>query len=119
MEDIGRSIGVMAEETITDKDSKDSKETQESQEKQEKQILDIYFSYGEDKTKLDKSSRHSSDVNLHLKTKGYEDGESITISIKTQDETFEINDIISDNQLVIESVFKDRFIQAGEIEVYA
>lgn len=113
MEDIGRSILALGEESITDKESKDSKETQE------KQILDIYFSYGEDKTKLDESSRHSSDVNLHLKTKGYEDGESITITIKTQDETFEINDIISDNQLVIESVFKDRFIQAGEIEVYA
>ena len=58
-----------------DKIDKDSKATQENKEKQ---ILEIYFSYGDDTTRLQGDSRHTQDVNLHIKTQGYSNGEEIT-----------------------------------------
>ena len=54
----------------TDKESKDSKA-----------ILEIYFSYGEDKIRLNETSRHSQDINLHIKTQGYEEGERLDLTL--------------------------------------
>ncbi|TLD79783.1 hypothetical protein [Helicobacter trogontum] len=56
----------------TDKIDKDSKATQENKDKQ---ILEIYFSYGDDMSRLQEYSRHTQDVNLHIITQGYGDGE--------------------------------------------
>lgn len=41
-------------------------------ESKERQILEIYFSYGDDTTRLQGDSRHTQDVNLHIITQGYE-----------------------------------------------
>ena len=59
-------------QTNINTESKDSKATQENKDKQ---ILEMYFSYGEDMARLQGDSRHTQDVNLHIKTQGYSNGE--------------------------------------------
>ena len=66
-----KRIEEYAQET-TYKESKDSRATQENKHKQ---ILEMYFSYGEECERLQEDSRHSSDVNLHIITQGYGNGE--------------------------------------------
>ncbi|WP_246058997.1 hypothetical protein [Campylobacter troglodytis] len=51
-----------------------------------KEILELYFSYGKEMIKLEgDDSRHSSDLNLHIKTSGYEDGEEVEIVLESSD----------------------------------
>ena len=49
----------------------------DSTQEEEKQITEIYFSYGENKTKLKDISRHSQDINLHIRTQGYNEGDPL------------------------------------------
>ena len=51
------------------------------QENKEKKMLEICFSYGNDMIRLQGVSRHSSDVNLHIKTQGYEEGERLDLTL--------------------------------------
>ena len=92
----------------TNTESKESKETQEKQEKekQEKEILEIYFSYGDDTTRLQGDSRHTQDVNLHIITQGYEEGEKIHIALEIQGKSHSIIGRINDNQAIIMNIFK-------------
>lgn len=82
----------------TEKIDKDSKTTQENKEKQ---ILEIYFSYGDDTTRLQGDSRHTQDVNLHIITQGYENGEEIHTTLEIQGERLSVSGIINDNQATI------------------
>lgn len=50
-----------------------------------KNISEIYWSYGENRTRLSNKSRHYTDLNLHIKTEGYNEGDSISILIKRSD----------------------------------
>ena len=77
----------------TYKESKDSKATQENKHKQ---ILEIYFSYGEGckRVKLkdieqNSWAKYSQNVNLHIRTQGYENGERLDIALEFQQETFQ------------------------------
>ena len=94
----------------TNTESKDSKETQENKdkEKQDKEILEIYFSYGEDTTRLQGDSRHTQDVNLHIITQGYENGEEIHITLEIQGEKLSVSGIIQDNQAIIMNVLSSK-----------
>ena len=94
----------------TDTESKESKETQEKQdkEKQDKEILEIYFSYGEDTTRLQGDSRHTQDVNLHIITQGYSNGEEIHITLEIQGEKLSVSGIIQDNQAIIMNVLSSK-----------
>ena len=99
----------------TNTESKDSKETQDKQdkekqekEKQEKEILEIYFSYGDGTTRLQGDSRHTQDVNLHIITQGYNNGEEIHITLEIQGERLSVSGIIQDNQAIIMNPFKEQ-----------
>ncbi len=89
----------------TEKIDKDSKTTQENKDKQ---ILEIYFSYGEDTTRLQGDSRHTQDVNLHIITQGYENGEEIHITLEIQGEKLSVSGIIQDNQAIIMNVLSSK-----------
>ena len=86
-------------------ESKDSKETQENKDKE---ILEIYFSYGEDTTRLQGDSRHTQDVNLHIITQGYNNGEEIHITLEIQGEKLSVSGIIQDNQAIIMNVLSSK-----------
>ena len=90
----------------TNTESKDSKETQENKEKQ---ILEIYFSYGDDTTRLQGDSRHTQDVNLHIITQGYSNGEEVEVKLESSlDEVLIVRGIIQDNQAIIMNPFKEQ-----------
>ena len=99
----------------TNTESKDSKETQENKDKE---ILEIYFSYGEDTTRLQGDSRHTQDVNLHILTQGYSNGEEVEVLIKTSNDKFNLQGKINNNEAILYDIFKDRYIAIGEVEVY-
>uniref|UniRef100_UPI0025AA26CE hypothetical protein n=1 Tax=Helicobacter bilis TaxID=37372 RepID=UPI0025AA26CE len=69
--------------TLTSNDDRLEYEALE-EDKEEKQITEIYFSYGEDKIRLNETSRHSQDINLHIKTQGYEEGERLDLTLEFQ-----------------------------------
>ena len=96
----------------TNTESKDSKETQE---KQEKEILEIYFSYGEECKRVElkdieqnSRAKYSQDVNLHIKTQGYSNGEEIHITLEIQGEKLSVSGIIQDNQAIIMNVLSSK-----------
>lgn len=79
----------------------------DSTKETEKQITEIYFSYGEDKIKLKDISRHSQDINLHIKTQGYSEGEEVDLTLEFQEKTFQISATIRDNQAIILNIFNE------------
>ena len=86
-----------------------SKESKEAQENKHKQILEIYFSYGEECERLQEDSRHSSDVNLHIITQGYNNGEEVEIRLESSHNQILITrGIIRDNQAIITNPFKEQ-----------
>ena len=90
----------------TDKIDKDSKATQENRDKQ---ILEIYFSYGEDTTRLQGDSRHTQDVNLHIITQGYNNGEEVEVKLESSlGKVLIVRGIIQDNQAIIMNPFKEQ-----------
>ena len=100
---------------ITNIESKDSKATQENKDKQ---ILEVYFSYGEECERLQEDSRHSSDVNLHIITQGYNNGEEVEVLIKTNNDEFNLQGKINNNEAILYDIFKDKYITIGEVKVY-
>ena len=86
----------------------ESKESKETQENKDKEILEIYFSYGEECERLQEDSRHTQDVNLHIKTQGYSNGEEIHITLEIQGEKLSVSGIIQDNQAIIMNVLSSK-----------
>ena len=90
----------------TEKIDKDSKTTQENKEKQ---ILEIYFSYGKEYEKVEQNySKCQDDVNLHIITENYNDGELIELHINIEGENMNIQGRIQNNEIVIKNIFKNR-----------
>ena len=90
----------------TEKIDKDSKTTQENKEKQ---ILEIYFSYGKEYEKVEQNySKCQDDLNLHIITKNYNDGELIELHINIEGENMNIQGRIQNNEIVIKNIFKNR-----------
>ena len=77
------------------------------QENKEKKMLEICFSYGNDMIRLQGDSRHSSDVNLHIKTQGYEEGERLDLTLEFQGKAYQTTATIRDNQAIILNVFNE------------
>ncbi|WP_281651676.1 hypothetical protein [Helicobacter bilis] len=75
--------------------------SQQTKQIQEKQILEMYYSYGENKQKLDSISKHTDDINLHIITQGYENGEIMDLTLEFQGESFQTSATIQDNQVII------------------
>ncbi|GAB0174079.1 hypothetical protein NHP164001_21040 [Helicobacter trogontum] len=49
------------------------------------------------------------DVNLHIKTQGYEDGEEVEVRLESSlDKVFSVSGIIQDNQIMITNPFKEQ-----------
>ncbi|RDU59294.1 hypothetical protein [Helicobacter sp. MIT 14-3879] len=76
--------------------------------KEEKQITEIYFSYGDDEIRLNDTSKHYKDINLHITTQGYNEGEEVEVKIKTQDNSFTLKGKVNNNKVFIKNAFKDK-----------
>ena len=71
----------------------------------QKEILEMYFSYGKEMIKLEgDDSRHSNDMNLHIVTSGYENGEEIEIALNTKNGIFILNANVENNQAAIKNI---------------
>ncbi|TQR61058.1 hypothetical protein [Campylobacter troglodytis] len=65
----------------------------------------MYFSYGKEMIKLEgDDSRHSSDLNLHINTSGYEDGEMIRLNIEFNKQNFNIQVGIRNKEAIIMNI---------------
>ena len=64
----------------------------------------MYFSYGEDMTRLQEDSRHSSDVNLHIITHGYNNGEEVEVELGTRTQKIIVNGKVNNNEVVIQDI---------------
>ena len=69
--------------------------------------LDYDFSYGEDKIKLKDISRHSQDINLHIRTQGYNEGERLDLTLEFQGKTYQTTATIRNNQATILNIFNE------------
>ena len=90
----------------TDSSESSAKSTQDSQ----KEILEMYFSYGKEMVRLEgDDSRHSNDMNLHIVTSGYENGEEVKVMLESSDnQKFVVCGKIQNNEVIIKNVVKDR-----------
>ena len=88
------------------KSSKNSNKDSQTQ----KEILEMYFSYGKEMIKLEgDDSRHSNDMNLHIVTSGYENGEEVKVMLESSDnQKFVVCGKIQNNEVIIKNVVKDR-----------
>ena len=59
--------------------------TDSSNSQSQKEIIEMYFSYGEECKRIKTDSKIESDVNLHIVTQGYKLGESIEITLESDD----------------------------------
>lgn len=57
----------------------------EDEDKSDGQITEMYWAYGDEENHLADSSRFYVDMDLIVETEGYEDGESIEVTIKAED----------------------------------
>lgn len=81
----------------------------------EKRILSVSWSYGKDFIPLKQCSRHYTDINIHIRLKGYVIGEYVTLKIAPVDNSFLLNNedktliirkrVDNVNELVIENLF--------------
>ncbi|RDU61944.1 hypothetical protein CQA53_09665 [Helicobacter didelphidarum] len=78
----------------------------------------MYFSYGGDMIRLQDNSRHSNDINLHINTQGYSDGEEVEVRLETQNDNLTLKGRVKDNEIIIRNVFRDKKIQTGKVKVY-
>ncbi|WP_289701229.1 hypothetical protein [Helicobacter rodentium] len=80
----------------------------DSTQEEEKQITEIYFSYGENKIKLKDISRHSQDINLHIRTQGYNEGEEVGVKLESSmNQTLIVSGKVKNNEAVIMNVLKE------------
>ncbi|HDR0629963.1 PAAR domain-containing protein [Pasteurella multocida] len=84
-------------------------------DKDKKEIIELFWSYGEQYTRLNDISRHYTDLNLHVITSNYEIGETVEVSInfdkENGDEEFSVFGIVEDDGMaIIRNVFKQRTI---------
>ena len=88
--------------------SKSSKNSNKDSQAQ-KEILEMYFSYGKEMTRLKSDdSRFTKDINLHLATQGYNKGEVIDIELERNNQTFSTQATIDKNgKTIIKNVFDD------------
>ncbi len=63
------------------------------QQSTKKEIKEIFWSYGENFTKLDSESRHFVDMNLHVKTINYAVGETVEVTLKYEDGDIIFNEL--------------------------
>ncbi|WP_180157980.1 DUF2345 domain-containing protein, partial [Acinetobacter sp. YH12045] len=80
-----------------------------------KKIKKIYWSYGENENRIGESSRFYTDVNLHIETENYADGETVTVKVKNpvyekisnQNEFLEFQATIKNGAAKIKNILKN------------
>jgi hypothetical protein len=104
-------------------DSAEEPNSQETEETHGKpQIKEMYWSFGEKHTRLESKyeesdiwkTRRYSDLNLHIKTENYNNGDIVSITLEKEDgepwfdgtSAIEVSGEISNNELILEKVFE-------------
>ncbi len=85
-------------------------------------IKEIYWSYGEDHRRLSDKSRFYVDLNLHVKTENYKDGDIVSITIKRKDgqllfgtaQTLDLKGTVSNNEVVFANALKEYTLNLNE-----
>ncbi|MCL6238075.1 DUF2345 domain-containing protein, partial [Acinetobacter sp. ANC 5033] len=80
-----------------------------------KKVKKIYWSYGENENRIGESSRFYTDVNLHIETENYADGETVTVKVKNpvyekisnQNEFLEFQATIKNGTAKIKNILKN------------
>ena len=81
-----------------------------------KKIIEMFWTYSKDYNPLNEESRHYVDINLHVKTQGYSVGETVSVTIKYDDDDILFNEekilnltgTVNDNkEVVFEELFKN------------
>ncbi|RDU60405.1 hypothetical protein CQA53_10895, partial [Helicobacter didelphidarum] len=72
-----------------------------------KQIHDMYFSYGEDCKRIKNNSKCQDDLNLHIITKDYKDGEYVEINANINGNTISLKGRVKDNEIIFMNALKD------------
>lgn len=87
------------------------------QQSTKKEIKEIFWSYGENFTKLDSESRHFVDMNLHVKTINYAAGETVEVTLKYEDGDILFNElrelklegtVNSNSEVIFRNILKDK-----------
>lgn len=89
--------------------------SKEDENDDKKEIVDLFWSYGEQLTRLNAISRHYTDLNLHIVTQNYDAGESVEASIEYETENgnqeFTVSGIVNDSgEAIIKNIFKQKTI---------
>jgi hypothetical protein len=69
-----------------------------------------YWSYGEEQQRLrTEHSKHYADLNFHVKTRNYNDGDIVSFAVKINDsnDAIELRGAVYDNEIIFKDVFKD------------
>ena len=90
----------------------------------EPKVAEIYWSYGKDHKRLSGKSRFYVDLNLHVKTENYNDGDTVNITIKRKDgqllfgttQTLNLRGTVSGNEAVFENVLKEYTLNLNTYE---
>jgi hypothetical protein len=76
----------------------------------EPQIVKTYWSYGKEQQRLrTEHSKHYADLNFHVKTRNYNDGDILSFTVKRNDsdEVIELRGAVYDNEIIFKNVFKN------------
>lgn len=76
-----------------------------------KEIVSIFWSYGKDNVKINEVSKHYTDLNLNIKTKGYIEGDLVKVDILNK--SFHVTMGENGNGFV-ENILEHEFIEIGE-----
>jgi len=76
-------------------------------------VTEMYWSYGEGYNRLSTKSLYYEDLNFHVKTENYNDGDTISITLKRDDgkplfgttHTLDLNGTVYNNELIFKEVF--------------
>jgi len=80
----------------------------------EPKVAEMYWSYGKDYKRLSDKARFYTDLNIHAKTENYNDGDSVSITLKRKDgqplfgttKTLDLTGTVSNNEAVVENALK-------------
>ncbi|WP_292959419.1 type VI secretion system PAAR protein [Neptuniibacter sp. UBA6509] len=82
----------------------------------QKEITELYFSYGTKQKRLSSESRHYPDINLHAKTIGYSNGESVSIKLEGAVSKTVSGVVGAGGQIIISNVLDNQYVDLeGEL----
>ena len=83
----------------------------------DKEIVDIWFSHSDEQIKIDDISRFYVDLNVHILTKNYREGELVKATINTGTEEFDVFGKVNEaNQAVVTNIFQNRGVTISSVK---